>query len=196
MNILIINASPRKEGNSWELTAAAAAGAERSGNPYETVYLNDLHLSVCRMCGDGWGLCRTKHRCVLGKDGLDALQDKMAAADAFVFVTPVYWGECSEAMKAFMDRIRRCEGSRRFTGNPQDFEAGLLFGKPCVMVACAGGSGNGTLSSLDQMNRFVSHCGGLFFDHIDVNRWSVSYKKQTVKEAVFTMATQGGGGRA
>ena len=192
MRTLIVSATPKTEGHSAELTAIAAAAAERAGAECQVLHLDELKLEACKMCGDGWGVCRDKFRCAFEADGFDKVQEKLAWAEAVVLITPVYWWECSESMKIFMDRVRRCEGSRMFHGmNDQS----LLWQKPFVMVACAGGSGNGTLSALDQMDRFVYHCGGKFFDHIALNRWTFDHKKQAVDAAVFKMASEGGGAR-
>ncbi|MBR6521925.1 MAG: flavodoxin family protein [Oscillospiraceae bacterium] len=192
MRTLIVSATPKTEGHSAELTAIAAAAAERAGAECQVLRLDELKLEACKMCGDGWGVCRDKFRCAFEADGFDKVQEKLAWAEAVVLITPVYWWECSESMKIFMDRVRRCEGSRMFHGmNDQS----LLWQKPFVMVACAGGSGNGTLSALDQMDRFVCHCGGKFFDHIALNRWTFDHKKLAVDAAVFKMASEGGGAR-
>jgi len=192
MKTLIITATPKTEGHCAELTAIAAEAAKRAGAECEVLRLDDLKLEACRMCGDGWGLCRQQFRCAFDQDGFDKVQEKLGWAEALVLITPVYWWESSEAMKIFMDRVRRCEGSRMFHGQN---EQSRLYGKPCVMVASAGGSGNGTLSALEQLDRFVYHCGGWFYDHIALNRWTFDYKKQAVDAAVYKMLTEGGGGR-
>ena len=192
MRTLIVSATPKTEGHSAELTAIAATAAERAGAECQVLRLDELKLEACKMCGDGWGVCRDKFRCAFEADGFDKVQEKLDWAEAVALITPVYWWECSESMKIFMDRVRRCEGSRMFHGmNDQS----LLWQKPFVMVACAGGSGNGTLSALDQMDRFVYHCGGKFFDHIALNRWTFDHKKLAVDAAVFKMASEGGGAR-
>jgi len=135
------------------------------------------------VCSDG--IRNFDLTCALCSDGFDALQEKLAWTESLVLITPVYWSESNEAMKVFMDRVRRCEGSKAFYGGSK--EGSLLYQKPCVMAACAGGTGNGTISTLDQMNRFVQHCGGRFYDHIGLNRWTFDYKKKAFEEAVYSM---------
>ncbi len=192
MKTLIISGSPKIEGHCAELAEIAVNAARRAGAEYELLCVDELQLEACRMCGDGWGICRDEFRCAFGEDGLDRVQELLAWAEALVMITPVYWWECSDGMKVFMDRVRRCEGSRMFHNlNDQS----LLWQKPCIMVASAGGSGNGTLTALEQMDRFVYHCGGLFYDHIAINRWTFEYKKQAVDAAVYKLLTEGGGAR-
>ena len=192
MKTLIISATPKTEGHCAELTAIAAGAAQRAGAEYEVLRLDELKLEACHMCGDGWGICREQFRCAFDRDGFDKVQEKLAWAEALVMISPVYWWETSEAMKVFMDRVRRCEGSRMFHGLN---DKSLLWQKPCIMVASAGGSGNGTLSAIEQMDRFIYHCGGLFYDHITMNRWTFEYKKNAVDAAVYKLLTQGGGAR-
>jgi multimeric flavodoxin WrbA len=44
-------------------------------------------------------------------DDFAALHHRMLDADAYILVSPVYWGDLSETAKAFMDRVRRCEAA-------------------------------------------------------------------------------------
>ena len=108
MKTLIITGSPKKEGLCAELAEIALEAAKKAGADAEVLRVHDCRLQPCRMCGDGWGSCREKHVCAFGGDGLTELQSKLAEADSFVLLTPVYWGGLSEELKSFLDRIRRC----------------------------------------------------------------------------------------
>jgi len=61
-------------------------------------------------------------------------------------------------------------------------------GKQVLLIASPGGSGNGMLSCLEQLDRFCRHTGAVIFDYIGINRWNNDYKKQTVFEAAKAMA--------
>ena len=100
-------------------------------------------------------------------------------------VTPVYWGEMAEGLKSFLDRLRRCEHMAK--------EGGALAGKQALLVASPGGSGNGALTCLEQMDRFCRHTGAVIFDYIGVNRWNQDYKRESAYAAAKAMA---GGRRA
>ena len=106
----------------------------------------------------------------------------MLQADACVLVTPVYWGEMSESAKAFADRLRRCEATR---GD----ESGLA-GKPTIAVAAAGGSGNGMITCLLSMERWIDQVRARKFDLITVNRWNREYKLVAIREAARTMVRE------
>ena len=191
MKLLIISGTPKKDGLCHSLVTAAYESAAGSGAEAEIINLSDLKLLPCKMCDDGWGICGTEHRCIYGdEDGFNLLQEKFAPANAFVFITPVYWGEVSEGLKCFFDRLRRCQATKN-----RDMEKiGFSFfaDKSSILVASAGGSGNGILSALTQMERAVSHMGGDknpkdrcgICDLIGVNRWNQDYKREALKAAV------------
>ena len=194
MKILIISGTPKKEGICHSLVMAANNTAAALGAETEVLKLSELGLSHCKMCDEGWGICRSEHRCVYGdEDGFNQLQEKFREADAFVFITPVYWGEVSETLKCFLDRLRRCQASRQWDADKA--VPSFFTGKPSILAASAGGSGNGILSALSEMERAVSHMGGDanpkdktgICDIIGVNRWNQEYKKEALKAAVAAL---------
>jgi hypothetical protein len=75
----------------------------------------------------------------------------------------------------------------RDSSNPSEQKA-AFFGKQVLLVASAGGSGNGILSCLEQMDRFCKHTGAIIFDYIGINRWNSDYKKAAVYSAAKAMA--------
>ena len=185
MKVLVISASPNIDGLTAACASAALEGVRQSGESAEEVRLNDLDISNCQACGDGWGTCRNDHRCQV-EDDFQALHARSLAADALILITPVYWGEMSEAAKAFLDRLRRCEATRRV-------ESGLK-GKPVIAVAAAGGSGNGSITCLASMERWIEHVRARRFDLIPVNRWSWAYKVVTIRSAAEAMVKEMIGG--
>lgn len=180
MKVLVFASSPNQDGLTAECAHAAADGLAASGAEAELVWLNDLNIGLCRACGEGWGPCLKDHRCAT-EDDFEALHERTCAADGYVLVTPVYWGQMSESAKAFFDRLRRCEAT-------QGAESGLA-GKPAIGVAAAGGSGGGIVSCLDEMNRLFSHLRCSVFDMITVTRKSRSYKPAAIKAAAAAMAS-------
>lgn len=183
MEILVISASPNTDGLTAACAAAALDGFSTAGASAEEVRLTDLNLGACEQCDNGWGTCRTEHQCQV-EDDFQALHARVVAADALALVTPVYWGEMSESAKAFTDRLRRCEASR---GD----ESGLA-GKAVLSVAAAGGSGNGMISCLASMERWMQHIRARTWDLIPVNRWSREYKLEAIRRGAETLARAGG----
>ena len=97
--VLIISASPRKGGNSDTLCDEFMRGARRSGHLVEKVRLSEQKIGYCTGCG----VCNQTHHCIL-KDDMEALLDKMLAADVIVLATPVYFYAMNGQMKTFIDR--------------------------------------------------------------------------------------------
>jgi multimeric flavodoxin WrbA len=177
MKVLVITASPNKDGLTAACGDEAVRGAVEAGAEVEMVSLNDLKVGSCQACGNGWGPCLNNHECQV-VDDFQKLHSRIGEADAFVFVTPVYWGEMSESTKAFTDRMRRCEAPNGKS---------LFEGKPVISVAAAGGSGNGTISCLASMERFAMHDKAVRFDLITITRKSREYKLRAIYEASKAM---------
>jgi len=194
MKLLIISGTPKKDGLSVSLAVAACEAAKAQGAEAEIIQLTGL--SACRMCGDGWGTCNKEHRCEFGNtDGFNEFQEKIRWADGFVLVTPVYWGEVSEGMKIFLDKLRRCEATRQ---RSDDEGPSYFVGKSSILVASAGGGGGGISSAFVQMERAISHMGGTtypydiygFFDYIAVNRWNQDFKIEALAKSVTALVKQ------
>jgi multimeric flavodoxin WrbA len=93
--------SPRPHGNTDTLTEAVLDGAREAGLSVESFALRSLDIHPCTGC-DNCG--KNGRRCIFRDDG-DRLYDAMAAADIFLFATPVYWYGPTAIMKAFLDRL-------------------------------------------------------------------------------------------
>lgn len=182
MRFLVLSGNPKETGLCRAAMDAAVQGAKDGGA--EVIEAGVDRIIRCQVCGDGWGTCRDDHTCAYGDDGFTDLQALIHRTDALALITPVYWGECAEGLKAFLDRLRRCENrSRRADGE------GALIGKPVLLIASPGGSGNGALTCLAQMERFCQHTGANVFDMVAVNRWNSDYKRKAIYEAARAIAT-------
>lgn len=98
-NVLIISASPRKNGNSDILCDRFAQGAAESGNKVEKIFLASKNIGYCRGCG----VCNSTHKCIQ-KDDMAEILDKMVTADVIVLATPVYFYSMDGQIKTFIDR--------------------------------------------------------------------------------------------
>lgn len=75
-----------------------------------------------------------------------------------------------------MDRLRRCEATANH----------FLANKRCVLVACAGGTGRGTIECLGNMELALTHMGMRAYDRIPVNRYNAPYIIPALEEAGAT----------
>jgi len=176
MKILILTSSPNSNGLTSACAEAARQGVIDSRSPARVVNLNELSISRCAVHNDGWGTCHTKHHCQL-QDDFQTLQETIEKAEGYVLISPVYFGEPSEPMKAMIDRLRRCEATK----DKSKGEKSILADKPVVLVAAAGGTGHGALSCLTMMERFALRVGAKVFDTIPVTRDTRDYHRATAQ---------------
>ncbi len=179
MRIMIISSSPNKDGLTAACEEQARLGVTEAGAEAAVVRLNDQNIGKCHACDNGWGTCLKKNTCQV-TDDFQEYHALMKDMDGFIFITPVYWGDMSESVKAFFDRVRRCEGFKK--------ENQFLLGKPVICVAAAGGSGRGCLSCLTQFERFIEHMRAKLVDIVGITRWSREYKLKDIYNASAHLA--------
>jgi len=100
MDVVCLFGSPRKNGNSAAVARHFLATAESLGARTQSFFLNSLALRGCQACNR----CKTgTEKCVL-QDDLSPVLDAVFAADVVVMASPVYYGDVSAQLKAFIDR--------------------------------------------------------------------------------------------
>jgi len=98
--VLILSASPRKNGNSDLLCDQFRQGAEAAGHQVEKISLRTKRINYCVACD---ACQKNGGRCVQQDDMADILEG-MIAADAIVMATPVYFYTMNAQMKTMIDR--------------------------------------------------------------------------------------------
>ena len=157
MKLVAISGSRNPEGRTARAAYAFLEGTTAGIDKRELIFLPELNIERCRQCNeDGWGICRTEGRCEI-EDDFSSLVDKIKDADATLFATPVYYGDLTESMRAFLDRLRR-------TCMDQAGREGI-DGKSAVGLCLAGGGGGGAPSCAFSLDKVLSRCG---FDVVDV----------------------------
>jgi multimeric flavodoxin WrbA len=164
VSILVVWASPNTDGLTAAAKDSVMEGIASAGDKAEALHLNACDIQRCRTCGNGWGTCATTGKCVI-QDDFGAVYDKLVAADGIVWVTPVYWHDLAECLKSYMDRLRRCETRVNH----------FLKDRKCLLVACAGGSGNGTVQCLARFEDTLRHMQMAAVDRLPVTRFSREY---------------------
>ena len=102
MNILVLNGSPRPNGNTKGMVEAFREGAESAGHQVDVV-------DVCRMKNGGClacEYCHTKGRgeCVQ-KDDMQKIYDLLKEAEMLVLASPIYYHGISGQLKCVIDRF-------------------------------------------------------------------------------------------
>lgn len=101
MKVLILNASPRREGNIAQLLEVMRR--ELEGRGVETVCIRVAELQV-RPC-IGCMKCRSALSCCLPEDGAQLVLRRLEEADVLIVGAPCYWGNMPGALKLLFDRM-------------------------------------------------------------------------------------------
>ena len=175
--VAVIWSSPNENGLTASAKDRFAEGLRDAGAEIYDIALNRKKLEHCRACGNGWGTCNKTGACVI-RDDFEEIYRTIKEADGIVWVSAVYWSEMTECFKAFFDRLRRCDATHSH----------FLADKRCVLIACAGGTGRGTLECLAQMERGLTHMGMRAYDRIPVVRYNREYMLPALRKAGRTYA--------
>ncbi|MDG5800601.1 flavodoxin family protein [Marinilabiliaceae bacterium ANBcel2] len=179
MQVLAINGSPRKGGNTELLLKEVLKPLETQNIDVEIFQLGGRQVNGCTACGK----CReaADGKCHIKNEAINECIEKMLKADAIVLGSPVYFSDMTPEMKALIDvsgyALRGC-------GNPLRKKVGAS-----VAVARRAGGTN----TFVNMNQFF-----LIMEMIipGSNYWNVGYGKDKGdvlkdQEAVKTMHTLG-----
>ena len=104
--IVIVDGGPRKSMNTAQMLQRVAEGAKSVGEDVEvkSVRLYDLDYKGCMSCmacklkGKASNICRFQ-------DALSPLLADIAEADGLVLGSPIYFGEVTGQMRAFLERL-------------------------------------------------------------------------------------------
>lgn len=154
MNILILQGSPRKGGNSDLLADEFARAAAAEKHEVTQFRITDRQINGCLACEGCWkqdGL-----PCVQ-QDGMQPLYPLLNLADLVVFATPLYYYGFSAQMKAVIDRFYPFG-----KGDKPD----AFAGKQCAMIVC------GATDDEDDFEPLIQHyeriCDELGWEDIGV----------------------------
>lgn len=103
MKVLLINGSPRKNGNTFVALSEAAKQLEKNGIETEIVQIGVKPVRGCIACGQ----CKMKelNRCVFDDDICNRILEKLDAVDALIIGSPVYYGQPNGSVLSLMQRM-------------------------------------------------------------------------------------------
>ena len=173
MKTILISGSRNRAGQTASAAQAFVDGCSSAGGQVEQVFLPEMKIERCRQCeDDGWGLCRNEGRCII-EDDFAGLVQRIRAADAVVFATPVYFGDLSESLKAFLNRLRRvCRKGEGKQG---------IEGKPAIGICVAGGGGGGAPMCTQILDRTLATCGFDVLDVVPAHRQNLLMKREMLR---------------
>ncbi len=102
MKILILNGSPRPQGNTRKMADAFRKGAESSGHQVDIVDVCRKKIAGCLACE----YCHTKGRgeCVQ-KDDMQEVYALLQEAEMLVIASPIYYHGITGQLKCVLDRF-------------------------------------------------------------------------------------------
>ena len=170
--VTVLWSSPNEEGLTASAKNQFVRGLAEAGAEVREIHLNRKRIEHCMACGNGWGTCNKTGACVI-QDDFPEIYRELRESDGIVWISAVYWSDMTECFKAFFDRLRRCDAAHNH----------FLAEKRCVLIACAGGTGRGTLECLTQLERGLTHMGMRVYDRIPIVRYNRDYMLPALYEA-------------
>lgn len=140
MKVLMINGSPRKDGNTTLALAEMEKIFAEQGIVADTLRLGTHDVRGCTACNT----CAETGKCIFD-DLVNEAAPKFAEADGLVVGTPVYYGSANATVIAFLDRLFYSTGAIDKT-----MKVGAAFA-----VARRGG----TSATWDELNKYFAIAG-------------------------------------
>ena len=105
MNVIAINGSARKDGNTTILIKTVLNILEKELIDCEIIYLAGEKIQGCQACDQ----CKKNRneKCIISDDIINNCIQKMKHADAIILASPTYFCNVTAEMKALIDRAGR-----------------------------------------------------------------------------------------
>ena len=176
MKVLLINGSPRPDGNTFCALQEIEKQLKKQGLETEIFQIGTRPVRMCINCGG----CRRNggKGCVFDDDPCNEIARKLADADALIVGSPVYYGQPNGGILAVMQRLFYSAGQ-------------LVQNKPAAAVAiCRRGGATATLQTLNMMFEMMN------MPVVTSQYWNIAYgagkgEAKLDKEGMQTMRTLG-----
>ncbi len=99
--VLLVNGSPRSDGNTFCALTEVATQLEKHGLATEIVQIGRGAIRSCINCGG----CRQAGECVFDDDICNSVAQKMSKSDALIVGSPVYYGQPNGGVLSLMQRL-------------------------------------------------------------------------------------------
>ncbi len=139
MKVLLLNGSPRKNGNTAAALNEMVKVFEANGVETEIMMIGDKAVRGCIGCMS----CRKTGKCVFD-DVVNEASAKFKEADGLVIASPVYYASANGTMISFLDRL--------FYSLP--FDATMKVGAAVAVARRAG-----TTATFDELNKYLTYGG-------------------------------------
>ena len=100
--IIILNGSPRKKGNTSALAAEFTRGAKEAGHTVTEFFLDSMDIHGCKGCFGG----HSSRECpCVQKDDMMQIYPAVKGCDVIVLATPLYYWNMSGQIRTAVDRL-------------------------------------------------------------------------------------------
>ena len=100
--IVILNGSPRKNGNTSALVKAFTEGAQSVGHTVTEFFLDGMEIHGCKGCFGG----HSGRECpCVQHDDMDKIYPAVKGSDVVVLATPLYYWNMSGQLRTAVDRL-------------------------------------------------------------------------------------------
>ncbi len=143
MNVVAINGSPRKEGNTFHALMGVGRQLQENNIDFEILHIGNQAVRGCLACGT----CAKNmdEKCSITTDPVNEWIQKLKAADGLILGSPVYYAGIAGTMKCFLDRafyVAGCNG-------------GLFRQKVAAAVVAVRRTGGS--STFDSLNHYLTY---------------------------------------
>ncbi|WP_028515545.1 flavodoxin family protein [Ruminococcus flavefaciens] len=139
MKVLLINGSPRTDGNTSVAVKEMVRTFDTEGIEIEVCQIGNKDIRGCIACGK----CAELGRCVFN-DEVNDIAAKFEAADGLIVASPVYYASANATLIACLDRL--------FYSS--HFDKTMKVGAS-VVIARRGGCS----ATFDELNKYFTICG-------------------------------------
>lgn len=172
MKILLVNGSPRKNGNTHIALSEIAKTLQQEGIESEIVWIGNRAIRGCMACGKCKDPNKSFMGCVFNDDVCNSISEKYASADGFVFGSPVYYGQPNGALLSIMQRS--------FFSNGEHVQ-----NKPAAVVTiCRRGGATAAFQSLQMPLQMMN------MPIITSQYWNIAYGREQGEAALDTEGMQ------
>ena len=143
-HIVILNGSPRRNGNTSALVKAFAEGAERAGNTVTEFFLDAMDIHGCKGCFGG----RSSRECpCVQRDDMADIYPAVKGSDVVVLASPLYYWNLSGQLRTAVDRLFALE----------EGDGNLLRGQDRASALLMAAEGNGFSDVLTYYDHLMEH---------------------------------------
>ncbi len=139
MKVLMLNGSPRANGNTARALEEMKRVFEEGGAEVEIIQVGNKPVRGCIACGK----CAEKGSCVF-EDLVNETAPKFESCNGLVIASPVYYASANGSLVAFLDRL--------FYSS--HFDKRMKVGASVAVARRAG-----TTATFDQLNKYFTICG-------------------------------------